>query len=369
MCFLCAEAGSRLPPRSAARVPHRRPLLENLTDIEGDKLVHEIQPAAMPTFAVFFRRRRCRVCTGDVFSSWLPSRSDSRSSARPALYGGGRLGWPRHAFRRPSASGCTSPLLAVGGRHRPRVLLKDRFAGWESCERVPPGRRDGQRNGVGPCSSRRHWRGAARQARGPLKLSRTDGFSGIVASPPMPSYSASRRTTGSILAADVHVVGILHDGRQDTVAPALRQARSTAHWGARCRSSFGRTSSPASRDQVLAVARSAHPGRQGWSSLAWARAHAGRRELAGRSRMAARLGNAGRRPSRSPCRSPPGPRVELRTVAEGAPSSGAYRFTQIFSPAIASQGALASVGHRRGRQSSSPTRRRSWPSGRPWPRP
>src|SRR5262249_17800819 len=54
MCFLCPEAGTRL---------HLDPLLvcltaglflENLTDIQGTKLVHEIQPAAMPTFAVFF---------------------------------------------------------------------------------------------------------------------------------------------------------------------------------------------------------------------------------------------------------------------------------------------------------------------------
>jgi NhaP-type Na+/H+ or K+/H+ antiporter len=54
VCFLAAEAGTRL---------HLDPLLicltaglflENLTDIEGSKLVHDIESASLPVFAVFF---------------------------------------------------------------------------------------------------------------------------------------------------------------------------------------------------------------------------------------------------------------------------------------------------------------------------
>ena len=54
MCFLCAEAGTRL---------HLDPLLmcltaglfvENLTDIEGSKLIGDIESASMPVFALFF---------------------------------------------------------------------------------------------------------------------------------------------------------------------------------------------------------------------------------------------------------------------------------------------------------------------------
>jgi Kef-type K+ transport system membrane component KefB len=54
ICFLSAEAGVRL---------HLDPLLmclaaglfvENLTDIEGSKLIHDIEAASMPIFAVFF---------------------------------------------------------------------------------------------------------------------------------------------------------------------------------------------------------------------------------------------------------------------------------------------------------------------------
>jgi hypothetical protein len=54
VCFICAEAGVRL---------HLDPLLmclaaglfvENLTDIEGAKLIHDIEAASMPIFAVFF---------------------------------------------------------------------------------------------------------------------------------------------------------------------------------------------------------------------------------------------------------------------------------------------------------------------------
>jgi NhaP-type Na+/H+ or K+/H+ antiporter len=54
ICFLCAEAGTRLHLDPLLMCLTAGLFLENLTDIEGAKLVHEIQPAAMPVFAVFF---------------------------------------------------------------------------------------------------------------------------------------------------------------------------------------------------------------------------------------------------------------------------------------------------------------------------
>jgi Kef-type K+ transport system membrane component KefB len=130
MCFLCAEAGTRL---------HLDPLLvcltaglflENLTDIEGDKLVHEIQPAAMPTFAVFFAVAGAGL-HWDVFKLVAPIAVGLALVRAAALFGGGRLGmaasglppaerkWLHFAFY--SQSG-----VAIGLA----ILLKDRFAGW-----------------------------------------------------------------------------------------------------------------------------------------------------------------------------------------------------------------------------------------------
>lgn len=54
VCFLCAEAGTRLHLDPLLMCLTAGLFLENLTDIEGSKLVHEIQPASMPVFAVFF---------------------------------------------------------------------------------------------------------------------------------------------------------------------------------------------------------------------------------------------------------------------------------------------------------------------------
>jgi len=130
MCFLCAEAGTRL---------HLDPLLvcltaglflENLTDIEGDKLVHEIQPAAMPTFAVFFAVAGAGL-HWDVFKLVAPVAVGLALVRAAALYGGGRLGMA--ASRVPQAERkwlhfalYSQSGVAIGLA----VLLKDRFAGW-----------------------------------------------------------------------------------------------------------------------------------------------------------------------------------------------------------------------------------------------
>ncbi|MEO6575601.1 MAG: cation:proton antiporter [Polyangiaceae bacterium] len=54
VCFLCAEAGSHLHLDPLLMCLSAGLFLENLTDIEGAKLIHDIEAASMPVFAVFF---------------------------------------------------------------------------------------------------------------------------------------------------------------------------------------------------------------------------------------------------------------------------------------------------------------------------
>ncbi|WP_394844684.1 cation:proton antiporter [Pendulispora brunnea] len=54
ICFLCAEAGTRLHLDPLLMCLVAGLFLENATSIEGAKLVHDIESASMPVFAVFF---------------------------------------------------------------------------------------------------------------------------------------------------------------------------------------------------------------------------------------------------------------------------------------------------------------------------
>jgi len=54
ICFLCAEAGTRLHLDPLLMCLTAGLFLENATDIAGAKLVHDIESASMPVFAVFF---------------------------------------------------------------------------------------------------------------------------------------------------------------------------------------------------------------------------------------------------------------------------------------------------------------------------
>jgi len=54
VCFLCAEAGTRLHLDPLLMCLTAGLFLENVTDIEGAKLVKDLEAAAIPTFAVFF---------------------------------------------------------------------------------------------------------------------------------------------------------------------------------------------------------------------------------------------------------------------------------------------------------------------------
>jgi NhaP-type Na+/H+ or K+/H+ antiporter len=54
ICFLCAEAGTRLHLDPLLMCLTAGLFLENLTDIEGAALIDEIQAASLPVYAVFF---------------------------------------------------------------------------------------------------------------------------------------------------------------------------------------------------------------------------------------------------------------------------------------------------------------------------
>jgi Kef-type K+ transport system membrane component KefB len=130
MCFLCAEAGTRL---------HLDPLLicltaglflENLTDIEGTKLVHEIHPAAMPTFAVFFAVAGAGL-HWDVFKLVAPVAVGLAVVRAGALFAGGSLGMavarvPSEQRRFLHFALYPQSGVAIGLA----ILLKEHFAGW-----------------------------------------------------------------------------------------------------------------------------------------------------------------------------------------------------------------------------------------------
>ena len=54
VCFLSAEAGVRMNLDPLLMCLSAGLFLENLTDVKGDQLIHEIEAASMPVFAVFF---------------------------------------------------------------------------------------------------------------------------------------------------------------------------------------------------------------------------------------------------------------------------------------------------------------------------
>jgi Kef-type K+ transport system membrane component KefB len=54
VCFICAEAGTKLHLSPLLMCLTAGLVIENLSDLEGDKLIHDIEPARIPVFAVFF---------------------------------------------------------------------------------------------------------------------------------------------------------------------------------------------------------------------------------------------------------------------------------------------------------------------------
>jgi NhaP-type Na+/H+ or K+/H+ antiporter len=130
VCFLCAEAGTRLHLDPLLMCLTAGLFLENLTDIEGSKLVHEIEPAAMPVFAVFFAVAGAGL-HWDVFKVVAPIALALAAIRGGALFLGGRIGMavgkvpqaqrPFLHFALYSQSG-----VAIGLA----ILIKTHFAGW-----------------------------------------------------------------------------------------------------------------------------------------------------------------------------------------------------------------------------------------------
>ena len=130
VCFLCAEAGTRL---------HLDPLLicltaglflENLTDIEGSKLIGDIEAASMPVFAVFFAVAGAGL-HWDVFKSVAPIALVLALVRAAALYIGGSIGMALGAV--PAAQRRTIPfgLLSQSGvAIGLSILVAKHFAGW-----------------------------------------------------------------------------------------------------------------------------------------------------------------------------------------------------------------------------------------------
>jgi len=130
MCFLCAEAGTRLNLDPLLVCLTAGLFLENLTDIQGDKLVHEIQPAAMPTFAVFFAVAGAGL-HWEVFKLVAPVAVGLALVRAAALYGGGRLGMAASGVAPAERKWLHFALYSQSGvAIGLAVLLKDRFAGW-----------------------------------------------------------------------------------------------------------------------------------------------------------------------------------------------------------------------------------------------
>jgi Kef-type K+ transport system membrane component KefB len=130
MCFLCAEAGTRLHLDPLLMCLTAGLFLENLTDIEGSKLIADIEAASMPVFAVFFAVAGAGL-HWHVFKQVAPIAIVLAMVRALALYLGGRAGMavgavlPEH--RRIIPFGLISQSgIAIGLC----VLLAKHFAGW-----------------------------------------------------------------------------------------------------------------------------------------------------------------------------------------------------------------------------------------------
>ena len=148
MCFLCAEAGTRLNLDPLLVCLTAGLFLENLTDIQGDKLVPRDPAGRDADLRRVLRRRRRGASLGR-----LQARGTGGGRSGPRARGGALRRRPsgdgrvtRCAGRAQVAALC--PLLAIGRRHRPGRPAEGplRRLG-RAGERVPSGGGDGQRDG------------------------------------------------------------------------------------------------------------------------------------------------------------------------------------------------------------------------------
>jgi Kef-type K+ transport system membrane component KefB len=90
-CFISAEAGTKLHLDPLLTCLAAGMFLENLTDVAGDQLVHDIEPARLPVFAVFFAVAGAGL-HWDVFRKVAPIAICLSLVRGLAMYMGGRLG-------------------------------------------------------------------------------------------------------------------------------------------------------------------------------------------------------------------------------------------------------------------------------------
>lgn len=130
ICFISAEAGVRLHLDPLLMCLSAGLFLENVTDIEGAKLIHDIEAASMPVFAVFF-------AVAGAGLHWTIFRSVALTACAlavvraAALLGGAQLGMAFGGV--PAEHRRTIPIgllsqsgIAIGLS----ILVEKHFAGW-----------------------------------------------------------------------------------------------------------------------------------------------------------------------------------------------------------------------------------------------
>ena len=130
ICFLCAEAGSRLHLDPLLMCLTAGLFLENLTDIEGSKLVHEIEPAVMPVFAVFFAVAGAGL-HWSTFKVLAPIAIALAVIRAAALWLGGRIGMATSGVPKAERQYLHFALYSQSGvAIALATLLKQYFPGW-----------------------------------------------------------------------------------------------------------------------------------------------------------------------------------------------------------------------------------------------
>jgi hypothetical protein len=130
VCFLCAEAGTRLHLDPLLMCLTAGLFLENLTDIEGSKLIHDIEAASMPVFALFFAVAGAGL-HWHVFKAVAPLAVVFALVRAGALYAGGRLGMVLGGVPQEQRPFIPYGLLSQSGIAIGLcVLLAKHFAGW-----------------------------------------------------------------------------------------------------------------------------------------------------------------------------------------------------------------------------------------------
>ncbi len=130
VCFLCAEAGTRLHLDPLLMCLTAGLFLENLTDIEGSKLIRDIESASMPVFALFFAVAGAGL-HWHVFKEVAPYAIVLALVRAGAMFFGGRVGMALGGVAQEQRRFIPFGLLSQSGIAIGLcVLLAKHFAGW-----------------------------------------------------------------------------------------------------------------------------------------------------------------------------------------------------------------------------------------------